>query len=87
MQENVKVFTPEVLVNIFGNVKVKGDFTYKLHVGHINSRELSELVNVNKEYGMDFHISRSGKGLIVYCPVIMAPSEQDYVSDERATFW
>lgn len=70
MQLNVKVFTPEVLVEIFGDIKVKGDFTYKLRVDHINSRELSQLAKVNEEYGMNFHIMRSGKGLSVFSPFI-----------------
>lgn len=76
MQENVKVFTPEVLVEIFGDVKVKGDFTYKLRLDHINSRELAELANVNREYGMNFHVRRSGKGLIVYRPSINTISDE-----------
>lgn len=50
MQENVKVFTPEVLVEVFGDVKVKGDFTYKLQVPHVNSSELAELTKINEEY-------------------------------------
>lgn len=70
MQENVKVFTPEVLVEVFGNVRVKGDFTYKLQVDHINSRELSQLAKINEDYGMNFHVRRSGKGLIVFSPAI-----------------
>jgi hypothetical protein len=76
MQTNVnayvepKVFTPEVLVDIFGHVTVKGDFSYKLRLDHINSRELKQLAVVNDEYGMNFHIRRSGKGLIVYSPSI-----------------
>lgn len=70
MQENVKVFTPEVLVASFGDVKVKGDFSYKLKVDHINSRELAELAKINDDYGMNFHIKRSGNGLTIFSPMI-----------------
>lgn len=70
MQDNVKVFTPEVLVDIFGHIKVKGDFTYKLRIDHISSRELSALAKVNEDYGMNFHVRRSGNGLVVYIPSI-----------------
>lgn len=66
MQENVKVFTPEVLVEIFGEIKVKGDFSYKLRIDHISNRELRDLAKVNEDYGMSFSIRRSGKGLIIY---------------------
>jgi len=89
MQENVKVFTPEVLVDIFGEIKPKGDFTYKLRVDGISSRELRELAQVNIDYGMDFNIKRSGKGLVVFSQSIddrrivveNAPTKQLFVRD------
>jgi len=89
MQENVKVFTPEVLVDIFGEIKPKGDFTYKLRIDGISSRELKELAQVNVDYGMDFNIKRSGKGLVVFSQSIddrrivvqNAPTKQLFVRD------
>lgn len=81
MQNNVKVFTPEALVAIFGHVKVKGDFTYKLQVPHINSREMAELAKLNEDYGMNFHVKRSGKGLVVYSPSI--PDNTIYPAGKR----
>lgn len=66
MQENVKVFTPEVLVEVFGNVEVKGDFNYKLRHDSLSTRELSALSKINEDYGMNFQVRRSGKGLVIF---------------------
>lgn len=66
MQENVKVFTPEVLVEVFGDVKVKGDFQYKIQHDSLSTHELSALAKINEDYAMNFQVKRSGKGLVIF---------------------
>jgi hypothetical protein len=68
-----KVFTPELLVEIFGNMQViktgpdtEFNCLYKLKVKQINGEDLLKLLTVYLECNIDLDIRRSGTGLGIH---------------------
>lgn len=72
MQQNVRVFTPELLVEIFPALEVKTasetefNAVYKLNVKQINGDDLIKLLTIYLECNIDLDVRRSGKGLGIH---------------------
>jgi hypothetical protein len=70
MQTDVKVFTPEVLAEIFPGLTIKGKPTenscvYAINVPILQGDDLLKLVTVYLEYPIDLFLSRYGKGITI----------------------
>jgi hypothetical protein len=69
MQTDVKVFRPEMLVDVFPGltVKVVNDkfIHYNLHTNMITDKQIVGLANINLETNVSLFISRYGKGLTI----------------------
>lgn len=70
MQNDVKVFIPEMLADIFPGLEIQGKPTptscvYRINVDVLNGEDLIKLVTIYLECAIDMFLCRQGKGITI----------------------